>query len=109
MINDEALMIKIEELTKNYQGDISHFYEAVGMVILGRFFGWRVMRLVSSGLTWSRATKLFGDLKDPELMPERGDYAYKSVGLALVDKAGDYWEVIKRHKSIPMQERRAIQ
>jgi hypothetical protein len=107
MINDAELMTKIEELTKDYKGDISHFYEAVGMVVVGRLFGWRVMRLVSGRRVWEDATKLFGDPK--VLMVERGKYAYKSVGLELAEKLGDYWEIIKRHKSMPVQEKRIIQ
>jgi hypothetical protein len=107
IMNDKELMVKIEELTKGYKGDISYFYEAVGMVVVGRLFGWRVIRLVSSGRSWMLACKLFGDLK--EVLPERGFYAYKSVGLELIDNLGEYWEVIKRHKTMPMHERRAIE
>jgi hypothetical protein len=106
-MNDEELMLKIEQLTKDYKGDISHFYEVVGMVVVGRLFGWRVIRLVSTDRSWAFACRLFGDLK--ELLPERGRYAYKSVGLQMVDRLFDYWEVVKRQKSLPMVERRIIQ
>lgn len=105
-MNDKELMDKIEEVTKDYKGDISHLYEAVGMVVVGRLFGWRVMRLVSARRTWADATKLFGDPK--KLMREREKYSEKSLGLRAVDKMGDYWEVIKRHKSMPIQEKRII-
>lgn len=105
-MNDKELMDKIEDLTRDYKGDISNFYEAVGMVVVGRLFGWRVIRLVSSGRSWTFTTKLFGDLK--ELLPERGAYAYKSVGLKIADDLGEYWEIIKRHKSMPLEERKMI-
>lgn len=107
MITEEELMIKIEEATKDYKGDISHLYEAVGMIVVGRLFGWRVMRLVSARRTWADATKLFGDPK--MLMREREKYWQKSLGLKAVDLMGDYWEVIKRHKSMPIQEKRIIE
>lgn len=106
MMNDEELMQKIEEVTSGFQGDISHLYEAVGMIVVGRLFGWRVMRLVSARRAWPDAIKLFGDPK--QLMPERGKYAYKSVGLKIVDELGEYWDVIKRKKSMPIQEKRII-
>ena len=106
-MNDQELMQKIEEVTKEYKGDISHLYEAVGMIVIGRLFGWRVMRLSTSSRVWGDAKKLFGDPKD--LMLERERYAYKSVGLKIVDTAGEYWEVIKRHKAMPMNERRFIE
>jgi len=106
MKNDEELMKQIEDLTKGYKGDISNFYEAVGMVVVGRLFGWKVIRLVSSGRSWTFTNALFGDLK--ELLPERGQYAYKSVGLKIADELGDYWEFIKRHKSMPIEQRKMI-
>jgi hypothetical protein len=109
MISDEELMTKIEELTRDYKGDITSFYEAVGMVVVGRLVGWKVQRLVSSPSCWKLSTELFGDLK--EFLPPEGDYAYKSVGLKIIKsmaKAGAYWEVIKRHVSIPIKERQLI-
>lgn len=106
MINDKELMEKIEQVASEFHGDISHLYEAVGMIVIGRLFGWRVMRLVSPGRVWSDAIKLFGDPK--LLMREREKYAYKSLGLKAVDLAGDYWNVIKRIRPVPIHERRVI-
>jgi hypothetical protein len=107
MISDEKLNEKIEEVTKSYKGDISHLYEAVGMIVIGRLFGWRVMRLASGRRVWADATKLFGDPK--ELMQEKERYYGKSVGAAIVDKMGNYWEVVKRHQAMPVQDKRIIE
>lgn len=106
-MNDQELMQKIDEVTKNYKGDISHLYEAVGMIVIGRLFGWRVMRLATPGRTWVDAKKLFGDPKG--LMEEKERYYYKSLGAKVVDKMGNYWDVIKRHHSMPIQEKRNIE
>lgn len=107
MITDEEFMKKIDDLTRDYQGDICHLYEAAGMILIGRLFGSRVMRLVTPRLTWTRALKLFGNFD--QLMDEKGDYYNKSLGMKAVDAMGDYWEVIKRHKAMPVQEKRIIQ
>jgi hypothetical protein len=106
MITDEELMKKIEEVTKDFHGDITHLSEAVGMIVQGRLFGWRVMRLVSSRRCWTFATKLFGDPK--LLMLERGKYYHKSLGMKIIDATGDYWEYIKGHKSITQEDRKSI-
>ena len=105
-MNNDELMAMIDDKVGNYHGDISYLYEAIGMVVVGRLFGWRVMRLVSSGRCWTLACKLFGDLKE-ELLPE-GKYYKKSAGMRLIDQFGDYWEIIKRHKSMPMDKRRMV-
>jgi len=107
MISDEQLMEKFDEVSAVYRGQIDDLYMAIGMIVLGRLFGWRVLRLTSSRSQWARANKIFGDLK--LLMPERGKYAYRSVGLAIVDKLGTYWDVVKGIASVPMVERKEIQ
>lgn len=107
MISENELMEKIEDVTKNFRGQIDELALAVGLMVLGRLFGWRVMRLVLSRRAWSMATKLFGDPK--ELLPERGRYAYKSVGLLISDELGSYWELVRGSRdAIPLRERKEV-
>lgn len=103
-MNDKQLQDKIEEVVKAYQGDLSYLYEAIGMVVTGRLMGWRVMRLVSSNRCWSLATKLFGDPK--LLMDAKGKYYDKSVGMKIIDTTGEYWDYIKRVRSLPLEQRK---
>lgn len=111
MINDEELIKKIEQVTNEYRGNLDDLYTIVGMVVIGRLMGWRVIRLVSSRRLWSLGCKLFGDLKSDEIMPERGLYARKSVGLAVVDKLGGYWDFVRgsvNRDQLPIHERKLI-
>ena len=96
MTKDE-LDIRIEQVCKEFKGQIPDLYQMVGIVIVGRMFGWRVVRLTASRSMWARVTRTFGD---PKIwMPERGLLAHKSCGLALVDKLGDYWNFINGNRS----------
>lgn len=109
MISDDELNQKIEQVCEEFHGQLDHLYQAVGMIVVGRYFGWRVMRLVAPARTWRLATKLFGDPK--LLMPERGRLAHKSVGLKLADRIGDYWGIIRGSRSrdeIPVEQRRMV-
>lgn len=106
-ITDEELLKKIEEVSTNFKGQLDDLTEAIGIVIAGRLFGWKVMRLVNSKRSWGVACRLFGDLK--EFLPERGVLAHKSVGLAIVDKAGVYWDFINgvvNRDDLPLHERK---
>jgi hypothetical protein len=108
-MNDKELYKRIDEVAKEFRGQIPDLYRIVGVVVVGRLYGWRVVRLTVSGTTWAAVTKWFGDPKD--WMPERGRLAYKSVGLKLVDQIGDYWAFIKGHVSrddISATERKRI-
>jgi hypothetical protein len=106
MINDAEMLAMIERVTKDYRGDLSHLYEAIGMLVAGRHFGWRVMRLVSGRRVWADATRLFGD--PCQYMPEKGPCYPKSLGMRIIDKTGAYWEYIKRNKAMPVQEKRIV-
>lgn len=106
MITDEELNAKIEKVCDEFTGQLDDLYAAVGMIVVGRRYGWRVMRLVSSRRHWMVATRLFGDPK--QLMKERGRCYEKSLGCQLIDKAGGYWDYIKGNKpQLPLDVRKA--
>lgn len=106
MMTDEQFNAKVEDLLKGFTGQLDQFYEAVGMVYMGRLMGWRVMRLVASRRCWALSVELFGDLKTE--LPERGAYAYKSVGLKIVDEIGGYWKIVKGLQSFKTAENRRL-
>lgn len=109
MMSDKEFLDVVENSLKDYEGQLDHFYQAVGMVVVGRLMGWRVMRLVSPNRCWSKASKLFGDPK--LIMRDRGKYAYKSLGLKIVDNIGDYWGVIRGSKdrdSLLLKDRKLV-
>jgi hypothetical protein len=108
IMTNEQLMQKIDDVTNGYKGQIDHLYEAVGMIVIGRLVGWRVMRLVSSRRCWALANDLFGDPK--KLMDEKGKYYKKSVALRIIDRVGGYWDHIKKPKdAMPAHERRLFE
>lgn len=91
-MNKEQLDSRIEQVCEQFTGQIPDLFQIIGIMVVGRLFGWRVVRLTCSRRVWMLATKWFGDPKD--FMPERGRLAHKSLGLALVDKLGNYWDFI---------------
>jgi len=106
-ITEQEMVKKIEEVSTNFKGQLDDLQAAVGMLVIGRFYGWRVMRLVSSRRHWTVTCKLFGDLK--ELLPERTALSNKSLAFRVVDKSGNYWDVIKGHsEAMPLHERKLV-
>lgn len=92
-MNREQLNDRIEQVCESFQGQLPDLFQAVGVVIAGRLFGWRVVRLVVPRRIWTMVTFLFGD---PKLwMLERGPLVYKSLGLKMVDEMGDYWGYVR--------------
>lgn len=106
MISDEELSEKVEQLAKEYKGQLDDLYAVVGMIVIGRHFGWKVIRLTSRRGHWALANKLFGDVK--KLLPERGLYAHRSVGLQIADTLGKFWEIVRGTVSLPQEERKLL-
>lgn len=102
---------QIEQVCTEFHGQLDDLYKAVGMIVVGQLYGWKVMRLVSARSTWTTATKLFGDPKT--LMKDEGKLANKSYGLNAIKKAEEvsqklYWEFVKGHIPMPKEERAAV-
>ena len=108
-MNKEQVDKRIEIVCKEFTGQMPTLYQMVGMIVVGRLFGWRVIRLTASRSLWEKTTRAFGDPK--LLMPERGVLAYKSVGLKISDQMGEYWALIKGEVSrdgLPARDRKMI-
>jgi hypothetical protein len=107
MITDQEMLELIEKVSDEYTGQGDDLGAAIGILVLSRLFGWRVMRLISSRRHWQVATKSFGDIK--KLTPERGKLARKSLGLKIADELGNYWDLITgKIKVIPEKTRKMI-
>lgn len=103
---DDDLRLELLRLTLNYKGQYDDLAHIVGTVVLARLFGWKVARLCSAKGDYEKACKAFGDLKVSN--PEEGELAYRSIGYGLVKKAGDFWAYIRRHKIMPIEEKRML-
>lgn len=106
MKTDAELEAHIDELCKTYKGQIDDLYQAVGLIVVGRRFGWRVMRLVAVRSQWTLANKLFGNVKD--WMREEEHCAHRSLGLSMIKSVKDYWLVVRGLIKMPHEARRGM-
>jgi hypothetical protein len=106
-MNDQELMKRIDQVSAEFSGSYDDLQAAIGAVMVGRLYGWRVVRLAGSRRHWTLACNLFGDLK--EVLPERTDLSDKSLALRIVDKAENYWDVVKgKTDAMPLHERKLM-
>ena len=106
-MTQEQLQNQIETVCQEFHGQAPDLLQVIGIVTVGRLFGWRVLRLVVSPRLWTLTIRLFGDPK--QWMPERGRLAYKSKGLKVLDTMGGYWDFIQGitpRDGLPNLERR---
>jgi len=105
-MNDSELMKEIDRVSADFSGSYDDLQAAIGAVMVGRLYGWRVVRLAGSRRHWTLACKFFGDLK--EILPPETPLSQKSMAYRIVTKAGNYWEVIKGHEPLLLDDRKMM-
>ena len=103
---DKEIQDLIVSTCEDYVGPMSDLYRAVGMLVVGRLFGWRVIRFAVTKPTWVTSCRIVGDLKG--LMPERGRLAKKSVGMMMLDTVEDYWRVVRGQLKMTIAKRNEL-
>jgi hypothetical protein len=94
------LMSRLDERVSAFAGQIDELEGAVGMQILGRLFGWKVLVLVHNKRTIRKYEEILG-INVREEFPDVGPLAPKSVGLEFVEKAGKFWKAVSGDYSVP--------
>lgn len=93
---DKAIM---DEAFIAFEGDARELERAVGALLVGKYFGWRVLRIMHDGSTYAKYEKVLGagagGFKFRDHCPERGPLARRSHGLQLADRIDGFWRVVR--------------
>ena len=83
----------INERSTEFAGQLDELESALGMMMIGRLFGWKVMVLIHSKRTVKKYEDILG-IKVREMFPPEGPLTYKSVGYEVVQKLGNFWKAV---------------
>lgn len=93
-VNDaHALVMRLDEIIARFEGNFEELEAAIGMYMVGRLVGWKVLVLLHN----KRTIKKYEDIlkiKVREVFPEEGPFADKSVAYELVKKIGSFWKAV---------------
>jgi hypothetical protein len=93
-MNSQDLLAHIDKQVQTFQGDLTQLERAIGALIAGRQFGWKVMLLVHDRKTIAKYGAILKiDFKEA-LAPE-GKFAYKSLAWAATQKVSSFWKAVK--------------
>ena len=94
----EQLIIKSIE---NYRGVGTTLESALGSLIIGQHFGWRVLKMLHNPATYKKYEKILG-IEYKDVCLEITDMGKKkSIGYAISEKLGSFWAIITGKKKIP--------
>jgi hypothetical protein len=99
------MVARINDLATSFVGQIDELENAIGMLFIGRLFGWKVLALVHNKRTIRKYEEILG-INVRKEFPEVGPLASKSVGFEFVEKVGQFWKGVSG--DIPVPERRDI-
>lgn len=109
MVDDPKKLLVLDEETeqiilkqmREFRGNGSTLESALGALVMGQYFGWRVLKLMHNPSTYRRYEKVLGiEFKDVcEEITELGKR--KSVGYAITEKLGSFWAVIMGKRKVP--------
>ena len=103
----EELAERIETVTKDFSGNVSDLYGALGVLAAGDKLGWRVIRLTTSRRSYAKYQKIL-DLDFKKTFPEEGVHARKSLGLTISKKLNNFWNVVKGIEAIDAVDKKTL-
>jgi hypothetical protein len=82
----------VDNLSSEFKGDLSHLSSALGALSVGRQYGWKVLRITTSPLSYRRHQKILKlDFKD--VLLSHTALSTKCRGYNWVEEFGNFWKV----------------
>lgn len=92
-LSNKKLVEIIDSSIENFKGDLTELAKAIGMLAIGRKFGWKVVYLIHSKKTIKKYEKILGiDLR--ETIVDVGPRAEKSYAWKAMQKVTNFWKAV---------------
>lgn len=101
-----AAFDKVGTAVARFSGSLEELEKAIGMLMVGYHFGWKVLLLVHSKRTIKKYESIL-DIDIKEFFPAEGNSARRSMGLDLAKQIGNFWQVVSG--DIKVENRRDIE
>ncbi len=94
-MTDDQILKVVDQAVDGFRGDLNHLESAIGMLLIGRHYGWRVLFLIHSPATIRKYIKLLGLKNLRDALPEVGVLAHRSNAWRLLDDGKNFWKVVR--------------
>ena len=90
----------IDGAIAGFEGNVDHLEAAIGMLLVGRVVGWKVILLVHNKRTIRRYEEILGvDIR--KFLPEETSHSARSLAYRAVQAIGNFWKAVSGDISIP--------
>ncbi len=88
-----ALVNKADVLCRDFKGQLDELESALGMLLMGRLFGWKLLVMIHNKRTIRKYEEIL-DIKIRDVFPEEGALIGKSQAYGIVKLVGNYWKAV---------------
>lgn len=89
---------QLQKSLAEFKGHVSTIETAIGAIVIGQRYGWRVLRMVHSANTMKKYEAAIG-LSYEDICPEVTDLSERNIGYRVSKAIGKYWDIVMgRHK-----------
>lgn len=85
----------VDRAIDGFDGNLNDLASAIGMLVVGQRYGWRVMLLIHSQATVRKYLQILGLKHLRDALPEVGDLASRSSAWRLVEGTSNFWKVVR--------------
>lgn len=102
----QDLIKQTVDSTVEFEGQFDELESALGMLMIGRLVGWKVLVLIHNKRTIRKYEEILGGINIREVFREEGPLAHKSLGLKIAKQLGKFWKVVSGEEKV--EERRQM-
>jgi hypothetical protein len=100
LVLDDETEQRILQNMKEFRGIGTTLESALGALVLGQFFGWRVLKILHNPATYRKYEKVLG-IEFKAICPEITEFGQKkSIGYAITEKLGSFWAVVMGKRKV---------
>ncbi len=93
--SEQEVFCLIDRAVDGFHGRLDDLESAVGMLVIGRHYGWRVLLLMHSPATIRNYFRILGIRHLRTVLPEVGVLARRSSAWRMVDGTRDFWHAVR--------------
>ncbi len=95
----------VDRAVINFRGQADELENAIGMLMIGRIYGWKVLVIVHNKRTIKKYEEILG-INIREMFPPEGPLAHKSLGYKFASTVSNFWKAVSG--DIKVENRREI-
>jgi len=106
-MTSEELVAHIDLMIREFEGDAPELIAAIGTLMVGRVYGWKVLRIITSSKSYTKYQRVLG-LEFKNYLPETTDFSSRSLGFKIVSRLNNFWSVVNGTATINPKEKKAF-